>query len=119
MAAEQKAAENGDDEGDEDEDDNAIDKGIKSGEDDPTAVKEKRKRKNKSRSKQNKCWIYITGLPSDVTAEELKSHFSKVSHFYLKSQSMSYCDLKISALQVQFRLLISIDWYSNFFFDFK
>ena len=40
-------------------------------------VKEKRKRKNKPRNKSNKGWIYITGLPGDITIEEIKSHFSK------------------------------------------
>ena len=78
LAAEQKAAENGEDEDDGDEDDTDVGIGSIKGDDEATAVKEKRKRKNKPRNKQNKCWIYITGLPIDVTTEELKSHFSKV-----------------------------------------
>ena len=46
-----------------------------------TGQKRKRKKKKKSGWKENASglWIYVTGLPSDVTAEELKSHFSKVS----------------------------------------
>ena len=43
--------------------------------------KEKRKRKNKSKSKVTKGWIYITGLPADITIEEMKSHFSKVKFY--------------------------------------
>ena len=36
---------------------------------------EKRKRKNK---KGPNTWIYVTGLPADITTEEIQSHFSKV-----------------------------------------
>ena len=84
MAVLQKENENREDENEDDacadEDDIVIeDETKKSGND--TTVKEKRKRKNKPRNKQNKCWIYITGLPPDVTTEELKSHFSKVLIF--------------------------------------
>lgn len=38
----------------------------------------KRKRKNKNKNKAQAHWVYITGLPHDVTAEELNEHFSKV-----------------------------------------
>lgn len=36
------------------------------------------KKKRKSSKKSNGNWIYITGLPSDITVDELKSHFCKV-----------------------------------------
>lgn len=43
----------------------------------------KRKRKNKKKASSwndnaSGLWIYVTGLPSDVTMDELKAHFSKV-----------------------------------------
>jgi len=41
--------------------------------------KEKKKRRNKKKHKKlPSTWVYITGLPPDVTVEELKDHFSKV-----------------------------------------
>jgi hypothetical protein len=48
-----------------------------------TANPKKRKKKNKQKntswkSNSDGLWIYVTGLPSDVTVEEIKSHFSKV-----------------------------------------
>lgn len=45
-----------------------------------TANKEKRKRRKKKKQKLPNTWIYVTGLPADVTFEELRAHFSKVSH---------------------------------------
>lgn len=54
---------------------------------------EKRKRKRKAKKKkagdtweENKkknLWIYVTGLPTDITLEEIKNHFSKVGIFAL------------------------------------
>lgn len=44
-----------------------------------TAQKRKRNRKKKARKIPNH-WVYITGLPTDVTIEEMKAHFSKVSN---------------------------------------
>jgi RNA recognition motif-containing protein len=41
-------------------------------------VKERRIRKNKKKSAGPNNWIYITGLPSDCTVDEVKLHFSKV-----------------------------------------
>lgn len=39
----------------------------------------KRKRKQRRPRKQGGgLWVYVTGLPRDVTAEEVKAHFSKV-----------------------------------------
>ena len=41
--------------------------------------KEKKKRRNKKKHKKlPSTWVYITGLPPDVSVEELKDHFSKV-----------------------------------------
>ena len=45
---------------------------------DDKAPKRKRKRKNRHRAAAEKLWIYVTGLPSDITVEEIKAHFSKV-----------------------------------------
>ena len=51
--------------------------------DEKAAARKKKKKKKKATWNDNASglWIYVTGLPSDVTAEELKSHFSKVMHF--------------------------------------
>jgi len=40
--------------------------------------RKKRKRKNKKAPVANH-WVYVTGLPPDVTVDEVKEHFSKVS----------------------------------------
>jgi hypothetical protein len=40
----------------------------------------KNKRKRKKKSKISNTWIYVAGLPADVSIEELKEHFSKVRH---------------------------------------
>ena len=41
--------------------------------------KEKKKRRNKKKHKKlPNTWVYVTGLPSDVSVEEIKDHFSKV-----------------------------------------
>eukprot|EP01036_Dinobryon_divergens_P024852 gene24852-33339_t len=45
---------------------------------DEGAEKKKRKNRKKKKRKGPNHWIYITGLPKDVTFEELKNHFSKV-----------------------------------------
>ena len=39
--------------------------------------KKKRKKKAGWDAKTTKCWIYVTGLPPDATAEELAEHFGK------------------------------------------
>jgi hypothetical protein len=45
------------------------------------ARKRKKKKKKAAAWKENASglWVYVTGLPHDVSEEELKSHFSKVS----------------------------------------
>lgn len=50
------------------------------GQDEKAAARKKKKKKKKATWNDNASglWVYVTGLPSDVTAEELKSHFSKV-----------------------------------------
>eukprot|EP01032_Pedospumella_encystans_P028254 gene28254-31913_t len=40
--------------------------------------KPKKKRSKKKSKKGPNTWVYITGLPPDVTAQEIKEHFSKV-----------------------------------------
>ena len=40
--------------------------------------RKKRKRKQRRPRKNQAHWVYITGLPYDVTVEEVKAHFSKV-----------------------------------------
>lgn len=62
--------------------DNNDDSGLNDGEDTTnesltTSQKNKRKRKRKKVTGPN-LWIYITGLPSDITIEEIQSHFAKV-----------------------------------------
>ena len=39
--------------------------------------KKKRKRKQGWDAKTTKCWIYVTGLPPDVSTDELAEHFGK------------------------------------------
>ena len=48
-----------------------------SNEDEGVKVK-KRKRKQRRPKKTTNLWVYITGLPLDVTLEEVRAHFSKV-----------------------------------------
>ncbi|KAJ8605520.1 hypothetical protein CTAYLR_000058 [Chrysophaeum taylorii] len=36
-----------------------------------------KKKKKKKKFDKGKCWVYIEGLPSDVTAEEIVDHFKK------------------------------------------
>ena len=45
----------------------------------PVAEPKKKKRKKKQGwdAKTTKCWIYVTGLPPDATADELAEHFGK------------------------------------------
>lgn len=50
--------------------------------------KEKRKRKKKKKAKLPNTWVYVSGLPADVTFEEIKDHFSKVSTFCLPTTSI-------------------------------
>lgn len=45
--------------------------------------KPKKRRTKKKAKKGPNTWVYVTGLPPDITAEAIKDHFSKVS------QSMS------------------------------
>jgi hypothetical protein len=40
--------------------------------------KPKKKRKNRKKKKLPLTWIYVEGLPGDITLDELKNHFSKV-----------------------------------------
>ena len=39
--------------------------------------KKKRKKKQGWDAKTTKCWIYVTGLPPDVSTDELAEHFGK------------------------------------------
>ena len=45
----------------------------------PVAEPKKKKRKKKQGwdAKTTKCWIYVTGLPPDVSTDELAEHFGK------------------------------------------
>lgn len=45
----------------------------------PKEKSEKQKRKRKKAKKSPNHWIYITGLPPDISYEEVKIHFSNVS----------------------------------------
>jgi hypothetical protein len=89
------ASSSSDDSDDENEDEAAPGKGkepvLASGEKDLQAPAEQSSRKRKKKKKSKKktgddwsnsnasLWVYVTGLPSDVTVEEVKAHFSKAS----------------------------------------
>ena len=61
----------------EDDDDDGI--VAESAEKDGDGVVQKTKRKKKQKkAKGPNNWIYVSGLPVDVTLEEIKDHFSKV-----------------------------------------
>jgi len=47
--------------------------------------KPKKKRSKKKSKKGPNTWVYVTGLPPDVTLQELKDHFSKVTIFCMIS----------------------------------
>jgi hypothetical protein len=42
------------------------------------ASKPKKKRSKKKAKKGPNNWVYVTGLPANITAQEIKDHFSKV-----------------------------------------
>jgi hypothetical protein len=46
------------------------------------AAKPKKRRSKKKAKKGPNTWVYVSGLPPDVTAEEIKDHFSKVCNNY-------------------------------------
>lgn len=60
---------------DDDDDGNPTENVGKEG--DGVVLKTKRKKKQKKAKGPNN-WIYVSGLPVDVTLEEIKDHFSKV-----------------------------------------
>lgn len=65
----------GNEEDEEEEDDNKED------ETDKVANGVVQKRKRKKKQKKNKGpnnWIYISGLPADISIEEIRDHFAKV-----------------------------------------
>jgi hypothetical protein len=74
-------------EGEEEEHDNTV-KGDKE-EADKANEKPKRKRSKKKKKKGPNTWIYVTGLPANVTEEEMKDHFSKVFPFSLSLVSVT------------------------------
>lgn len=45
-------------------------------------IKPKKKRSKKKVKKGPNTWVYVSGLPPDVTAEEIKNHFSKVKFYF-------------------------------------
>jgi hypothetical protein len=64
-------------ESDEEEHDTA---GVKE-ESEKANEKPKRKRSKKKKKKGPNTWVYVSGLPANVTEEEMKDHFSKVFPF--------------------------------------
>ena len=56
--------------------------------------KNKRKKKNGWDAKTTKCWIYVTGLPADVSAEELSKHFGKCGAIARDPESNA-CKIKL------------------------
>ena len=82
-----KGAEVNSDEEEDDDEDTAMESGedgegkntIKTTESASTEVKPKKKKRSKKKAKKGpNTWVYIAGLPADVTADEIKEHFSKV-----------------------------------------
>jgi hypothetical protein len=76
-----KDAEEGDDSGDEEgggkgAGGGAAENGVAAAAD--AASKPKKKRSKKKAKKGPNNWVYVTGLPANVTAQEIKDHFSKV-----------------------------------------
>lgn len=68
-------------EDEEEEEEDGAELTVTSDQQSAAAKKKRKKRKNK---KAQKNWVYITGLPADVTAEEINAHFSKVCYFALR-----------------------------------
>ena len=54
---------------------------ISAAEENTANAKPKKKRSKKKAKKGPNTWVYVTGLPPDVSAEEIKDHFSKVKRF--------------------------------------
>jgi RNA recognition motif-containing protein len=64
---------------DEEEDDDEDAPGVDGVDKTANGTVQKRKRKKKQKkSKGPNNWIYISGLPADVSLEEIRDHFSKV-----------------------------------------
>jgi RNA recognition motif-containing protein len=61
-----------DEEDDEDDDNKATEKNS-----DVKQTRKRKKRQKKVNAGPN-CWVYVSGLPRDITEEELKNHFSKL-----------------------------------------
>ena len=61
-------------------------KQLKPGSSGPSNIQRKRKRPKFS-AKNAKCWVYITGLPTDCTADELQQVFSKAGIIDLDPES--------------------------------
>jgi hypothetical protein len=73
-----KRDEDGEDAEDEEDDD---DDGIiaeSAGKDGDGVVQKTKRKKKQKKAKGPNNWIYVSGLPVDVTLEEIKDHFSKV-----------------------------------------
>lgn len=73
-----KRDEDGEDaEEEEDDDDDGI-VAESTGKDGDGVVQKTKRKKKQKKAKGPNNWIYVSGLPVDVTLEEIKDHFSKV-----------------------------------------
>ena len=69
---------------------------------DDGAEKKKRKNRKKKKRKGPNHWIYVTGLPKDITFEEIKDHFSKVHSLFISD--MFYVQYKAFPVAIDLRL---------------
>lgn len=65
------------DESEDDEEDEPINQSSENNQTNEINNDKKRKRKKKTKKGPN-TWIYVNGLPNDMTEDEMKAHFSKV-----------------------------------------
>lgn len=86
-----KRDEDGEDaEEEEDDDDDGI-VAESAGKDGDGVVQKTKRKKKQKKAKGPNNWIYVSGLPVDVTLEEIKDHFSKVCMHVLMTLSQLRC----------------------------
>lgn len=66
------------DDGEGEEDDSDAESHTKARHDGGNAEQKKKRKKRKKKSLPN-TWVYVSGLPGNISCEEIKEHFSKVS----------------------------------------
>lgn len=81
---------------DDEEEEDYNDDGIvaeSAGKDGDGVVQKTKRKKKQKKAKGPNNWIYVSGLPVDVTLEEIKDHFSKVCMHRLITPSQLLCIL--------------------------